>query len=121
MAFALCTSAPLAGCVTHYTPLRTAQDSALAQPGGEQRFELRKGDRLRVLTKDGQRREIELVSADPTHLHAKTERIAYADIVFMERVEVKFDAPLAFAAGAVLVTVTVLPGVAAAAILSSAP
>lgn len=89
---------------------------------GPQRIEVSRGDRLRVLTRDGRRRTVRVQNADATALYSSRETILISDLVFVEREEFS-GGNAALAGGAVVLIVLIAPlaeGIGAAAIWAAA-
>jgi hypothetical protein len=81
--------------------------------GGPQRIEVARGDRLRILTRDGRRRTIRVTRADSNALYSDHETIPIADLVFVEREQLS-GGNAALAGGAVVLIVLLGPALEAA-------
>lgn len=80
---------------------------------GPQPIAVSRGDRLRVLTRDGRRRTIRVENADTTALYSARETIPISDLVFVEREEFSGGAA-ALAGSAVVLIVLLAPAIQAA-------
>ena len=75
---------------------------------GPQRFEVSRGDTLRILTRDGRRRTIRVQNADTTALYSSRETILISDLVFVEREEFS-GGNAALVGGTVVLIVLIAP------------
>lgn len=108
-------AATLTACVTRPVP------SLGVGAEGAQTIEVRRGDTLRILTRDGRRRSFRVQEADTNALHSARETIQIADLVFVEREQVSGGrAALAGATMVLIVLVAPVIEVAGAAAVWSA-
>lgn len=75
---------------------------------GPQRIEVSRGDRLRILTRDGRRRTVRVLNADTTALYSARETILISDLVFVEREEFS-GGNAALVGGAAVLIVLIAP------------
>lgn len=92
----------VAGCVLN--PIADPQ-SGLSSQASEERIAISRGDRLRILTRDGRRRMITVLDANQQAVITSRETIPISDLVFVERREFSASRTAAATGGILIVLV----------------